>query len=124
MSNNELRVDDREISRYFTTLADRLMHAAVTSADGQSFSQSEAINHVMGLARRAHSAGNKLIFIGNGGSAAIASHMATDYFQEREHPRACPQRQFDADLAEPMTLAMIGCSLNKSNCMFAQTIRS
>ena len=23
--------------------------------------------------------GNKLIFVGNGGSAAIASHMATDY---------------------------------------------
>ena len=33
----------------------------------------------MALARRTHDAGNKLIFVGNGGSAAIASHMATDY---------------------------------------------
>ena len=79
MLKDELRVDDREICRYFTTLADYLMHAAVTSADKQSLSQSEAINHLMGLARQTHSAGNKLIFIGNGGSAAIASHMATDY---------------------------------------------
>jgi D-sedoheptulose 7-phosphate isomerase len=39
----------------------------------------DAINEVMALARRAHAAGNKLIFVGNGGSAAIASHMATDY---------------------------------------------
>jgi len=31
------------------------------------------------LARRTHAAGNKLIFVGNGGSAAISSHMATDY---------------------------------------------
>ena len=29
--------------------------------------------------RKAHAKGGKLIFIGNGGSAAIASHMATDY---------------------------------------------
>src|SRR6201982_1841570 len=33
----------------------------------------------MERARATHSAGNKLIFVGNGGSAAIASHMATDY---------------------------------------------
>jgi D-sedoheptulose 7-phosphate isomerase len=33
----------------------------------------------MELAYQAHAAGNKLIFVGNGGSAAIASHMATDY---------------------------------------------
>ena len=33
----------------------------------------------MAAARETHAAGNKLIFVGNGGSAAIASHMATDY---------------------------------------------
>src|ERR1700745_1129715 len=33
----------------------------------------------MERARATHAAGNKLIFVGNGGSAAIASHMATDY---------------------------------------------
>jgi D-sedoheptulose 7-phosphate isomerase len=39
----------------------------------------EAVNRIMALARRTHAAGNKLIFVGNGGSSAIASHMATDY---------------------------------------------
>jgi D-sedoheptulose 7-phosphate isomerase len=79
MSNSELRVDDREISRYFMTLSDRLVHTAVTSTAGQRLGHAEAVNQVIGLARQAHSAGNKLFFVGNGGSAAIASHMATDY---------------------------------------------
>jgi D-sedoheptulose 7-phosphate isomerase len=79
MSNPDFRVDDREMRRYFTTLSDHLVDAAVTSATGQSLAMAEAVNQVMALARRTHAAGNKLIFVGNGGSAAIASHMATDY---------------------------------------------
>jgi D-sedoheptulose 7-phosphate isomerase len=51
----------------------------VTSTAGQGLNYAEAINQLMELARRTHSAGNKLMFVGNGGSAAIASHMATDY---------------------------------------------
>ena len=31
------------------------------------------------MARETHAVGNKLMFIGNGGSAGIASHSATDY---------------------------------------------
>jgi D-sedoheptulose 7-phosphate isomerase len=79
MSEDELRVDDREISRYFMTLSDRLVHTSVTSTAGQRLGHAEAINQLIAQARRTHSAGNKLIFVGNGGSAAIASHMATDY---------------------------------------------
>jgi phosphoheptose isomerase len=33
----------------------------------------------MARARATPAAGKKLVFVGNGGSAAIASHMATDY---------------------------------------------
>jgi D-sedoheptulose 7-phosphate isomerase len=79
MSSLDFRVDDREMRRYFTTLSDHLVDAAVTSAAGQPLAMAEAVNQVMALARRTHAAGNKLIFVGNGGSAAIASHMATDY---------------------------------------------
>jgi D-sedoheptulose 7-phosphate isomerase len=79
MSSLDFRVDEREISRYFTTLSGHLVDAAVTSAAGQSLPIAEAVNQVMALARRTHAAGNKLVFVGNGGSAAIASHMATDY---------------------------------------------
>jgi D-sedoheptulose 7-phosphate isomerase len=38
-----------------------------------------ALDWTMTRAIAAHAAGNKLIFLGNGGSAAIASHMAADY---------------------------------------------
>ncbi len=39
----------------------------------------DGLSKARDLFRKAHSTGNKVIFIGNGGSAAIASHMATDY---------------------------------------------
>jgi D-sedoheptulose 7-phosphate isomerase len=37
------------------------------------------LSSIADLFRRCHKRGNKVIFIGNGGSAAIASHMAIDY---------------------------------------------
>jgi D-sedoheptulose 7-phosphate isomerase len=79
MPNPEIAIDGREIRRYFTTLSDCLTEAAVSSASGQILQMCDAVNEVMELARGAHARGNKLIFVGNGGSAAIASHMATDY---------------------------------------------
>ncbi len=39
--------------------------------------------------REAKSQGNKVIFIGNGGSAAIASHMAADYQKSGRVPAMC-----------------------------------
>lgn len=79
MFTPNLRIDSRDMRRYFTALTEHLAQTQVTSAAGKSMELAEAANHVMAAARRAHVAGNKLIFLGNGGSAAIASHMATDY---------------------------------------------
>jgi D-sedoheptulose 7-phosphate isomerase len=79
MSKVDFSVDGREVRRYFTALSDYLVRAAVTSGSGEPLDMAEAVNHIMALAHRTHAAGNKLIFVGNGGSAAIASHMATDY---------------------------------------------
>ena len=79
MSKLDFSVDSREISRYFTALSGYLVQARVTSASGEPLDMAEAVNQMMVLARRTHAAGNKLIFVGNGGSSAIASHMATDY---------------------------------------------
>src|SRR5215510_8637368 len=72
-------VDGPELGRYFTTLAELVGSARVTSANGQQVEYAQAVNEVIGRALAVHAAGNKLIFVGNGGSAAIASHMATDY---------------------------------------------
>jgi D-sedoheptulose 7-phosphate isomerase len=79
MSKLESQVDGREICDYFTTLSRHLVETAVTSASGKTLQIAEAVNQVMARALHTHAIGNKLIFIGNGGSAAIASHMATDY---------------------------------------------
>src|SRR5438105_3763295 len=79
MSDDDFQVSEREVCGYFTTLSAYLSKTAVTLASGATCELAQAVNHVMAEARRTHDAGNKLIFIGNGGSATIASHMATDY---------------------------------------------
>jgi len=79
MSKFNFHIDRNEINGYFRTLTTVLAETAVTSASGAGLEMADAVNRVMGQARSAHAAGNKLIFVGNGGSAAIASHMATDY---------------------------------------------
>lgn len=67
------------VSHYFSTLARMPSEAVALDRSGQPLAMSEAIETAIGLARIAHARGNKLIFIGNGGSAAIASHMAIDF---------------------------------------------
>lgn len=68
-----------DLQNYFMTQANLLCHTVATSASGEAKDLNEAVNWCVRQACAAHQAGNKLIFIGNGGSAAIASHMATDY---------------------------------------------
>jgi D-sedoheptulose 7-phosphate isomerase len=68
-----------DLQNYFVTLSDLLCQVEVTSQSGQSIDYADAATTLMERARATHAAGNKLIFVGNGGSAAIASHMATDY---------------------------------------------
>jgi D-sedoheptulose 7-phosphate isomerase len=68
-----------ELQSYFVTLSDLLCRVEVTSRSGQPVELADAATALMARARATHAAGNKLIFVGNGGSAAIASHMATDY---------------------------------------------
>src|SRR5262245_42386002 len=79
MPEHDFNVDNREIDWYFSSLASHLSGTVVTGATGLRIDLAEAVNQIMAQARRAHTNGNKLIFLGNGGSAAIASHMATDY---------------------------------------------
>jgi len=71
--------DDDDLHSYFVTLSNLLSRAAATDRDGRTRKLSDAVNWIMRKARNVHAAGNKLIFVGNGGSAAVASHMATDY---------------------------------------------
>jgi len=72
-------VSQDELTGYYGYLAKSLTRVQVTDAAGGSLPQSEAVSTVIGWARATHAAGRKLMFIGNGGSAGICSHMATDY---------------------------------------------
>jgi len=64
---------------YYAYLAKSLTRTEVTNIAGECLSQGEAMTEIIGWARATHAAGGKLMFIGNGGSAGICSHMATDY---------------------------------------------
>src|ERR1700676_4929040 len=66
-------IQHREICSYFTDLSGYLTRTAASSASGEILDLADAINQVMTDACAAHEAGNKLIFVGNGGSAAISS---------------------------------------------------
>lgn len=64
---------------YLQHLADSVGRTAATDADGNDISLDDAVQWGVAAARGAHDAGNKIMFIGNGGSAGIASHLAIDY---------------------------------------------
>ena len=66
-------------SSYFDTLHKLLLQSECTDAISLTITREAAVLSVGALARATHAAGNKLMFIGNGGSAGICSHMATDY---------------------------------------------
>ena len=68
-----------QLNRYFTTLTDLLRAAEVTDRGAKSMSLAEGCEWVRSAAHKAHVGGNKIVFVGNGGSAAIASHLAIDF---------------------------------------------
>lgn len=68
-----------ELNRYFATLADLLRSAEVTDRTARKLPLDEGCEWVRRAAHQAHDAGNKIIFVGNGGSAGIASHLAIDF---------------------------------------------
>jgi len=67
------------IDSYFNVLAKSISDTVITDADGKPISQQDAWSQATKLVRATHEQGNKVMFIGNGGSAGIASHMAIDY---------------------------------------------
>ena len=69
----------QNISSYFATLGTMDERMVATNAAGEEFDLSEVMAAAMERAQAAHDSGNKLMFIGNGGSSTIASHMAEDY---------------------------------------------
>ncbi len=54
---------------------------SVTDGGGVSVGLEDAVDFVIRTAIETHARGGKLMFVGNGGSSAIASHMSIDYWK-------------------------------------------
>jgi D-sedoheptulose 7-phosphate isomerase len=68
-----------QLDRYFGTLTDLLRGAEATDHGGRKLSLDAGCEWVRTVVHQTHDAGNKIIFVGNGGSAGIASHLAIDF---------------------------------------------
>jgi len=66
---------------YYNRLSHLLENIQATQKDGNSLDFFAAIEAAGQLAMAQTAAGGKIIFIGNGASASISSHMATDYWK-------------------------------------------
>ena len=64
---------------YFQALTQLVRDVAVTDGEGCLLTVDQGFGRVSQQGHAAHDAGNKLIFVGNGGSAGIASHLAIDF---------------------------------------------
>lgn len=73
----DAQVNKRE--DYFRVLLDCLLKTQVTTDLDDHMTTEQGLAQLASHAADAHVAGGKVMFIGNGGSAAIASHMAVDW---------------------------------------------
>ncbi|MBC7905466.1 MAG: SIS domain-containing protein [Rhodospirillaceae bacterium] len=67
------------LASYLRTLAEVTARAEASDGGGTPLALDQAIATAIAWAVETHERGNKLIIIGNGGSAGIASHSAIDY---------------------------------------------
>jgi D-sedoheptulose 7-phosphate isomerase len=67
------------MDNYFGTLADLIRQTETTDGSARPLPLEDGFERVRKAAHVAHDAGNKIVFIGNGGSAGIASHLAIDF---------------------------------------------
>ncbi|MFE1745039.1 SIS domain-containing protein [Coleofasciculus sp. H7-2] len=73
-------------SDYFRQLAALGEKFQITDTQGKFISISEGINRAAALVYRQRKQQRKVIFIGNGGSASVASHQAVDYWRNGNIP--------------------------------------
>jgi D-sedoheptulose 7-phosphate isomerase len=69
------------IPKFFLELAEMLGRVEASDRAGAAVAYDEAIRRATDLVSGQTGAGRKVIFVGNGGSAAIASHQAVDYWK-------------------------------------------
>ena len=71
---------------YFQKLRNLLLKIEVSDSKRRIISLDKAILKIVSLITSQNKKGNKIIFIGNGGSASIASHLSTDFLKNAKIP--------------------------------------
>lgn len=71
--------DEAELSGKCREFEDLIGRARFTDGSGRVFEREEGMRRALELFRRARSERRAVYFVGNGGSAAIASHAVTDF---------------------------------------------
>lgn len=74
---------------FFSRVHQLLNAANATDSDGQSLSIDVAANAAVELLRAVADQGNKVMLVGNGGSAAIAAHLEMDLGNRARIPARC-----------------------------------
>jgi len=74
----------KDIREYFKVLGQLLGKAIVTGSNNERYEFDEAIEVSISLIIERAAQGRKLFLIGNGASASIASHMATDFWKNAD----------------------------------------
>jgi D-sedoheptulose 7-phosphate isomerase len=69
----------QQLDQWFGSLADALRDTKVTDRTSNSLPLEVGCEWVAKAAHETHDSDNKIIFVGNGGSAGIASHLAIDF---------------------------------------------
>src|ERR1700735_2216608 len=67
------------LDRWIGSLASAMRAAEVTDRDSKKLTLEQGGGGGRKAAQQSRHAGNKIIFVGNGGSAGIASHLAIDF---------------------------------------------
>jgi len=70
-----------KIKEYFHQLSLSIEAMEITDGEGRESDYPAGLSTAAEMVISRAGKGRKIIFIGNGGSSAIASHMATDYFK-------------------------------------------
>jgi D-sedoheptulose 7-phosphate isomerase len=80
---------DASISEYFHHLGQVGAATQATNAEGKEIGLQDAIARAVKLSLATKDRGTRVMFIGNGGSAGIASHMATDWLKNGGYAATC-----------------------------------
>ena len=72
--------------RYYEKLWEVLNNVEIKNNMGKNKSLDDTVNKIVKILRTLKIKDNKVIFIGNGGSAGIASHQAIDYWKNGDIP--------------------------------------